>query len=180
MAMIAWPTPDAISDPAEYRRVDLTEQVLNLRLIDELRISQGATYSPQTSTDGSFVFPGYGYTVAAVEIPPTKMVGFFQSTSKILKDMATQGVTADELDRARKPRIEAVLKQQQTNEYWRTFLGGADLDRRRLDRIRATVDQVKAVTAEDIRKTAAKYFLDGKAWRLMVTPERTAPTAPKE
>ncbi len=109
-AYVAWQTRDFFADPQEQRNLRMAERVLDLRLIDEVRVKQGATYSPGTDWDSSLIFPGYGYVAATVEIPPEKVPGFFADVSKIVADLRTKPVTADELERARKPRIEAIQK----------------------------------------------------------------------
>ncbi len=170
VAIVAWPTMDAVADRREARKVRVTAEILKLRLIDEVRISQGASYSPDASADASDTFPGYGYVLADVEIPPTKAAGFFNSVSKITADMATSGVTDDELERARKPLIEARHKAQESNEFWLSALGGAQQASARLDLIRTSIDDLQAVTPADVKAVAAKYLTDGRTRRITVTP----------
>jgi zinc protease len=177
IAFEAWPTNDFYANPQEQRDLRLAERVLNLRLIDEVRVAQGATYSPGTGLDTSEVFPGYGYVSADVEIPPAKVAGFFADVSRIVADLRTKPVGADELERARKPWIETRQKQEETNEYWLTELAGAQADPRRLDAIRQSVSGVERVTAADIQRAAAKYLTDDRAWKLVIGPAAGA-TAP--
>jgi zinc protease len=71
MAYIAWPTTDFVSDPQQARVLRVMEQVMKLRLTDEVREAQGVTYSPITSYDAAWVYPGFGYVAAGIEAPPT-------------------------------------------------------------------------------------------------------------
>ncbi len=170
-AYVAWQTRDFFADPQEQRNLRMAERVLDLRLIDEVRVKQGATYSPGTDWDSSLIFPGYGYVAATVEIPPEKVAGFFADVSKIVGDLRTKPITADELERARKPRIEAIQKAQQTNEYWLGQLSGAQTDPRRLDIVRQSISGLERVTAADVQKSAAAYLTDERAWKLTIVPE---------
>ena len=168
VAYLAWPTKDFFAAPQEQRAIRILELVFERRLVDQIRIAQGATYSPSADWDASLVFPGYGYVSADVEIPPEKIPGFFSDVSKIAADLRQNLITPDELERARKPRVEAIEKAQQTNEYWLGQLSGAQADARRLDAIRASVAGLQRVTAEDVRKAAQAYLTDDRAWKLVV------------
>ncbi|MEO6341487.1 MAG: insulinase family protein [Caulobacteraceae bacterium] len=175
IAFMAWPMPDFFSDTQRARALRLVERVMDLRLIDEIRVAQGATYSPSTDWDASLVFPDYGYLSASVEIPPAKVDGFFADVGKIAADLRTKEVGADELDRARKPRIEALQKAKQTNEYWLGNLTGAQDDPRRLDLVRDAIPGLQKLTAADVKAAAATYLDEAKVWKLVVGPEAKAP-----
>jgi zinc protease len=114
---IAWPIPDLFSDPQRARALTVATEVMDSRLIDELRVAEGATYSPSAGSIASETFPGYGYAFASVETPPAKLGGFYAAVDKITQTMAKSGVTADEFERARKPHVDALIKAQQTNEF---------------------------------------------------------------
>ncbi|MEP6968052.1 MAG: insulinase family protein, partial [Pseudomonadota bacterium] len=138
VAVIAWPVSDFFADTARARAAMLAGEVLENRILDEVRIVQGATYSPDTQVAPSETFPGYGYGLAMVEMPPAKIPRFFADVAKITADMGSTGVTADELARARNPRVAGIRKAQLTNEYWLTRLAGSIADPRRLSLIRTT------------------------------------------
>jgi len=168
IAAVVWPAPDFFADMKRSRALMLTGDILGNRLLDKVRIAQGATYSPETRVDLSQVFPGYGHILNMVEMPPPLIPGFFDTVSAIAADMGRNGVTADELARARNPHIASLRKAQLTNEYWLGNLGGALADPRRLDLIRTTFPDYEAVTQADIQAAAKAWFRDDKAWKLVV------------
>ncbi|HTI67323.1 MAG TPA: insulinase family protein [Caulobacteraceae bacterium] len=168
VAYLEWPTDDFFADPQKQRALRLLQLVLERRLVDVVRIAQGSTYSPSADWEASTVFPGYGYISADVEIPPAKIPGFYADVLKIAADLRDKDVTPDELERARKPRIEAIEKAQQTNEYWLGQLAGGEADPRRLDAIRTSIAGLERITAADIRKVAQQYLTDDRAWKLVV------------
>ena len=176
-ALIAWPTEDTYADVHEERVLSLMEGVFENRLIDQVRIAEGATYSPQASVAGSAYFQGYGYMFGLVETPPEKIPGFFRDAEKIAADMAKTGVTADELERARKPILERDDKARQTNGYWSRVLSDAQSDPRRLELLRNYAADLNAVTADEVQKAAQRFLVDNKAWRLQITPKNPAPPA---
>jgi len=171
---IAWPTSDYWADPQRARETAVLSEVLQLRLTDELREAQGSTYSPGVGVTHSFVWQGWGYLAASVEVPPEKLQPFFDDVAKIVADLKAKEPTADELARAKKPRIERQQKARVTNQYWLAELSGAQLDPRRLDAIRETIPGTDKVTAADVRRAAQTWLKDETAYRLMVKPEAKA------
>ena len=113
---------------------------------------------PTSARQHSLVWTGWGYIAANVEVPPAKLQGFFNDTQKIAAALAAQGVTPDELARAKAPRIEALQKAQLTNNYWLGELSGAQAEPRRLDVIREIVPGTERVTAADVKRAAQTWF----------------------
>jgi zinc protease len=179
VAVVAWPLTDFYADMPATRAAMLAGEVLQNRVLDEVRIKQGATYSPQVEVSFSETFPGYGFAFVMVEMPPAKIPGFYADVARITADMATGGVTADELERARNPRVAGIRKAQLTNEYWLSRLAGSIADPRRLDVIRTTLPDYAKVTAADIQAAARKWFVADKAWKLVVSAAgATSPSPP--
>ncbi len=168
IAVMAWPLPDFYVDMAKSRAIMLTGEVLYNRLLDKVRIAEGATYSPESRVELSQTLTGYGYGYAQVEMPPEKIPGFFADVSAIARDMAEKGVSADELLRARSPRVAGLRKAQLTNEYWLADLTGSLADPRRLDLIRSTFPDYEGVTSADIQASAKSWLTDDRAWRLII------------
>lgn len=168
IAVVAWPAPDFFADMKRARALMLAGDILGDRLLDKVRVAQGATYSPETQVNLSQAFPGYGYTLNLVEMPPPLIPGFFDTVSAIARDMGQKDVTSDELERARNPHVASLKKSQQTNEYWITNLTGALSDPRRLALIRTTFPDYEALTAADIQAVARDWFRDERAWKLVV------------
>jgi zinc protease len=170
IAFVAWRTNDFFADPQGARDVSILGEVLELRLLDTLRTGEAVSYAPHAAYDASFTWPGWGYISASVEAPPAKMAEVFAAVSKISADLRDHEIGADELERAKKPRIDTLEKARQTNEYWLAALSGAQADPRRLTAIRSEIAGVERVTAADVRDAARKYLRDDAAWRLEVKP----------
>ncbi|HEY3949121.1 MAG TPA: insulinase family protein [Phenylobacterium sp.] len=171
---VAWPTNDLWANPQQALDNDILGEVMGLRLIDELRENQGVTYSPSVSYSHSLTWTGWGYLSASVEVPPAKLDGFFRDVQKIAADLRTKDVTQDELDRAKKPRIDRLEKSQVTNQYWLSELSGAQADPRKLDFIRHIVPGTQSVTAADVKRAANLVLKTDKAFKLEVEPLKVA------
>ena len=172
--LVAIPVGDMLSDIPRSFTADLASSILVNRLIDEFRIAEGATYSPQGSVDLSSSLPGFGYVYAMVETTPAKVASFYALVDKIAADLADKPVSADELARARAPKIETIRRRRQENDYWLGKLSGSQTDPRRLDLIRAGQDAYDKVGPEDIRAFAKTYFKPGSVWKLTVLPAGVA------
>ena len=170
IAFLAWRTDDFYSDVQRARNTAVLADIIELRLIDELREAQGATYSPGVSWTASDVWTDWGYVSARVEVPPALVEGFFRDTLKIAADLQATPPTADELERAKKPRLERLTKARETNEYWLEELGGAQTDPRRLAATRSLMAGYERVTAADVQAAARAYLGADKAWRLVIQP----------
>ena len=171
VALEAWPTTDYWTDPQGSRANAILVRVMQLRLIDTLRLKEGVTYSPGAGAVSSQVFPRYGYIDAYMEAPPPKLDGFFVDVAQIASDLRTTPPSADELERAKKPAIEALAKATATNEYWLEGLAGAAADPRRLDILRSAEAGLERVSADDVRKAAATWLRDDTAWKLEIKPK---------
>jgi zinc protease len=167
-AFEAWATDDFFANPQEVRAVGVMTEVLKNRLVDRLRVAQGATYSPMAENDSSEVFRGFGFVDAYVETPVDKVPGFFTEMDKIAAELRTAPPTADEMTRAKTPRVEQRLKMQQSNDYWVAALGEIDHDPRAETTIGELVSGVQKVTAEDVLAVSKKYLRDDRTYRLVV------------
>jgi zinc protease len=177
LAFIAWPTTDFYSDTRRSRVLTLLGQVMELRLIDEIREKQGTTYSPDAAHSPSEAFPGYGFLSARIEAPPEKLDGFFADAMKIAADLRERPVSADEIERARRPLVDGLQRQRAGNGWWLGQLPGVAEHPERAQSIRESLDQYRSITAADLQLAARTYMVDAKAWRFEALPETTVQPA---
>ena len=174
LGFVAWPTGDNFSNPREARMVRLLADVLRLRLIDELRENQGVSYSPQVGATASSTFENYGYMSVAIELAPENLAGFFRDVDGIVAELVTSPVTEDELERARRPRVEALRRSQNTNGFWMSELQDAQTDPARLPTLRSALSDMESATPADLQAVARKYLVPADAYRIQVTPRAEA------
>jgi zinc protease len=174
LASIAWPTVDFYSDTRRARILNLLGQVMQLRLTDEIREKQGTTYSPTAGHAASEAFPGYGYLAATIEAPPEKLDRFFADALKVADDLRARPVEPDELERARRPLVDNLLRQRLGNGWWLAQLAGLSEHPERRAAILNSVDQYRSITAAELQKAAVDYLVEAKAWRFKAVPEAVA------
>jgi len=168
---IAWPTSDVWADPQRAFATAVLGEVMRTRLTEQLREAEGATYSPSVVYNHSLVWDGWGYLAASVEVPPDKLTAFFDDVGKITADLAAAPVSADELARAKQPRIETIQRAQVTNQYWLSELSGAQADPRRLQLTRDIAPGTAKVSPADVQAVARQFLRDDRAVRLIVRPQ---------
>ena len=179
MAFIAWPTTDFYADMRVSRSLSMLAEVLQLRLTDKIREKQGTTYSPSAGHSPSTVFDDYGYLSASIQAAPDKLAGFLADAERIARELRERPVTADELDRARRPTLASIARSRGTsNQYWLGSLAKAQTDPRIATQFRSLVPDLEAVTSADLQNVARRYLADGKAWKLVVVPDGTTPAQP--
>jgi len=173
LGFIAWPTTDGFTDPRRALGLDLLARVFQSRLMDEIRERQGVAYSPQASQDGSRAVVGLGQFQILVEVPPAALESFFQSAQAIARSLREEPISADELDRARRPLVEAMQRSRTSdNAWWIEALGGLGENPQRAATLRDAVSVVAGFTAADLQNLAREYLVDDRAWRLSVLPEQ--------
>ncbi len=167
---VYWPTTDR-SDPATDVGLDLVADILSDRLLEEVRTREGATYSPDAYSDQSLVIPGYGVMGAVLDVG----AGEAERLATLIRDtaavMAKGGITQDELDRAKQPRLARSKAMLENNEYWlRAVLVGLNQFPQLLDDARNLTANVDRQTLESVQALATRYLDPEKALTVLVVP----------
>ncbi|HMR29396.1 MAG TPA: insulinase family protein [Geminicoccaceae bacterium] len=171
---VYWPSADR-SDPAVDTGLDLVADILDDRLLDAVRVRAGATYSPEAYNDASLVIPGYGVLGAILDVPAADA----ESLAALIRDtaagIAKGGITEDELDRAKQPRLSRARSAFQNNEYWlRGVLVGLNQFPQLLDDARNLVGNVERQDLASVQALATRYLDPAKALTVLVLPADTA------
>ncbi|MEQ1868110.1 MAG: insulinase family protein, partial [Micropepsaceae bacterium] len=157
----AWPGTDLLSDTRRDRVVAILNEIIQLRLIDEVREAQGGTYVPFGTYWASKTLKGYGYMVAGVEPKPEAVDMFFKTLEGIAQEMRDGDFSDDLLERARKPVLYQHYAAESTNAYWIDALSDIQSDPRHLARVRSALADYETITKEEI-VAAARVVLDDK------------------
>lgn len=168
-AYVAWPAPDFYSNPRRARTISLLREVLEVRLTEEFREAQGATYSPSVGSWSSGALPGFGYVAASAETRPELVEGFFKTVDEIVKELKSGGLTDDVLARARSPLLKGVETDRLSNGFWLGALEDIQSEPRALETIRTQLADLEGITKEEV-VAAAKEFLGGRRIEVRVLP----------
>jgi len=131
---------------------------LTRRLRDELKaVTEVDAYN--YSADWGPAFFGIDAEVDPDGGEPLWMVGHVKvETFKLLSEVIEQGVTEGELARAKRKVLARVLNANQTAEGIAGRLAGDVITHRDPDYLRAYVERINAVTAEDVRAAAERFL----------------------
>lgn len=153
-----WPLPDYRSNPQQSYVADVVAGILGARLIDTVREKLGITYSPRASATTSISLPGRGYLSVSLETPEANFAAFRELLSGQMADLAAKPVSQDELERARKPLVEASTKARETNDWWVGNLSGITRAPQTRNYMLEEPQALARVTAADVQAFAAKYL----------------------
>lgn len=176
--LLFWPSDDAM-DVHRNRRFGLLASILNDRLRVKVREEIGGTYSPRAGSNTSDTFPGYGYFGASIDIAPQDGEKMAKLVTEIADDLATNGVTADELERARLPLLTTLKETLRNNGYWLSaVLSRAQEKPEVLDWARSRQADVESISAAELSELAKKYLGHARVSRATVLPETKAAAQP--
>ncbi len=165
-----WPTTDA-SDIRRNRRLTLLASVFSDRLRVKIREEMGGTYSPRAASSTSETFAGYGYLSTSIDVDPTAAAQVREAVVHLADDLARNGVTAEELERARLPARTSTRESLRTNAYWlQAVLSRAQEKPEVLDWARSRTADLEAVTAEELSALARAYLGRERVSRVTVLP----------
>lgn len=161
-----FPTTDR-SDIRVTRRLQVLASIFSDKLREKIREELGESYSPRASAAFSDVFPGYGYVYANILISPGQADTVSAAIKEIAGRLQQDGVTPDDVERAKKPLLAAIEDQRRNNTYWlATVVASSQRDPRRLEWARSMVADFQAVTKPELDALARRY-LDPAAVREM-------------
>lgn len=177
LAIVAWPTTDAVGDRTEARQLSILSAVLRLRVLEEIREKQALAYSPGVGAQSSDVYPDYGFMLVQGEIARDNLAAFNTAVDGIAATLRDAPPEADELNRARLPAIERLRLSQATNEYWLGQLADVAERPQEVQEITRHIAVLEAITPEDIQRLAQKYLRPETAVRVQVVSSMAAAPA---
>ena len=156
------------ADTKDYQALRLATAVLSGRLFTEVRSRRNLTYSVNAPFVERALSMGGLYVTTT---SPDEVLRIMQEQVGSLKE---SWITADGLDRLVQQFIVTYFLDNETNADQANMLARAELfqgDFRRADRF---VEELRAVTPEDIRNAARKYMTNIR-WAYVGNPARVTP-----
>jgi len=173
LTVVYWPTTD-FSQVTEVRRLFVLAKLLGNRVLERVRNEQGLTYTAQGEHAPSHAFPGYGFVYAMVDAPPDKARALASEIRAIGGALYTNGVTQDELERARNPVVSELKRLLSTNAYLLTaVVSGSQEQPQKLARVTSSVSELESLTVEDLKSVAHKYLMPDAALPVIIVPAQT-------
>jgi zinc protease len=145
------------------------------RLFEQFREGEGASYSPDVSSNWPTGINGGGSLTVMAQVKPESVDAFFVRARAIAKDLASKPVSPDELQRAVGPTLQRLARAQTGNMFWLSQLSGATSEPMRVDNLLSWGADLKSMTPANLQKLAKRYLKPNKTFSMVVAPERTGP-----
>lgn len=175
LVQLYWPATDGRDAPLS-RRLNLLGAVLDDRLRVKIREEMGDTYSPNAGANLSSTYPGFGYLIASATVAPDKARAVADAMRAAAAALHTDGVTEDELLRAKQPVLTAVRESQRTNPYWLgSVLAAAQEEPQRLEWARSRLSDTEGITAAELTALARRYLDPARAHEFISLPAPPPP-----
>ena len=164
-----WPAPDG-RDIIRNRKISMLAQLLEIRLIEELREEAGASYSPNAYAYSPRLFPDYGYMSVSLEVAPDDIEAVRETIKSVIAEF-TRGDFDDALfARAMTPTLERIETSLESNSYWLTVIEAAQSHQRSLQYHRSRQDTYQNMTVESLKPLAASIFDPEKNITVQILP----------
>jgi zinc protease len=171
ISVAVFPTTDALSSPDTTIGLEVLAKVFENRLSDDLRETQGQTYSVTVDPFGSEAFKNYGYLTVSSTVKPEADDTFFTTVMKVAGGLREKPITEAELNRARNPLVQYLDDKMKTNEDWQATLPGLYGDPRRWSLRVGQYKRFAAVTPQTLQSLAETYLKPDNVLRARAKPE---------
>jgi zinc protease len=171
---VSWALP-AEHDHRTERKGELLAAVLGNRLETRIRHDMSATYSPRCNVTRSEFQPESGYLIASLTCGPSDSKRIGEIVEKIADELARTGVTKEELERARQPKLQSVPTLLRQNTTWISLVNVAQSQPEKLELARTRASDLESITVEDLNRLASKILLTSRASLFISTPSQTKP-----
>jgi zinc protease len=179
-ASVYWPTTD-FSHTSDVRRLYVLAKVLEGRILERIRVQQGLSYTAQGAHAPSTAFPGYGLLYALVDAPPDKAQALALEMRDLAGAIVREGVSKDELERARNPIVSELKRLLRDNSYLMSaIVSGSQEQPERLIRATTSVAELEALTTNDVNAVARTYLKPEDGLPVVVVPKQTTGQASRQ
>ena len=172
---LCWPVNEPVA-VADKRRLQLLGLILQDRLRVQIRVEQGETYTPTAQFAWNDTYPGAASLQCRVEVRSDRSQKLTGEIRDVAGNLGKQGVTAEELARARAQCLAAVHQWQTDNGYWvSSVLADAQEHPWRLEIARSYESEFNAATVAEIDALAARFLTEKNLFQFTIKPEYHRP-----
>ncbi|MGJ8677007.1 MAG: M16 family metallopeptidase [Akkermansiaceae bacterium] len=172
-AMVAWKAPSLEKDSiGQTRRMNILSNIFRNRLREKIREELGEAYSPYAAAQPSDTFSNLGFIIAVSPGKPEQAEPIGKLILDIAEELAKQGATQDELDRALAPTLSSLQQTLRQNDYWlHTVISRSQEQPYRLDWARNRDTDYASIQLDEVNTLAQTYLRKDNAFRFEIIPE---------
>ena len=170
LAVFYWPADDGI-EVRQARRLSMLRAVLADRIRQRIRHELGLVYSASVGATTSNVFPGYGYFNGSMDIDPGQAAATIEAIRTLSHEIITDGLTDDEIERARLPILTSIRESVRTNTYWlNAVVSRAQGQPEVMEWARHREEDFATITREEINALARTYLTPDNLSHVIIQP----------
>ena len=166
LSVRVWPVPDYLSDTHTSAGLILLRDIPSRRMFDQIREKLGQAYDPNVVVSQSMWFKGYGLFQAGASVPAGQDAAFESALNAIIAELQNNPVSADELERVRKPVLEHHDNSRKENQYWLHLIAHGQDEPARLAAEEKFESEISSVTPVGVQILAKRYLVKDRAVHL--------------
>ena len=157
-AQLIWPLYVAnASRRAEEYALKLTAAIFDTQLRQRIRTELGKSYSPQVATQTPDD-ADQGILVAQIESNPADVEQLVAEAQAVARKIAAGGITADELEAARRPLLTQIAALRGRNVWWAAAMDGSARNPGITEEAIGMVPLMSSITLDQVKAAAAKWL----------------------
>lgn len=169
---VTWPTRDG-DDPIDVLRLELLERVMRIELTESLRETLGKAYSPSADSTTPRTWPGYGTFAVTASVNLADLAATREAIAATVAALRAAPVSADVLQRARQPLLEAIDNTLKTDRGWLAVVERAQSHPDHIERQLRAAERLRQMSPADVQAMAQRYLLPDAAVEVDVVPAGT-------
>ena len=170
-AVLAYPIGGGTEGLYDSRKLELLSTIFNDRIFNQLREAEGASYSPNVSSNWPLPLQSGGSFVISSQLRPDRIDLFYKIARGIADDLAAKPVSDDELLRAVTPLRQFIARASSGNTFFMGQLAGLSQDKRRAGALLSLSSDYGRITPAELQETAKRWLVQNKAFMMVVKPK---------
>ena len=171
MVGVYWKTDD-IWDISRTRRLSVLGSIFADRLRKKVREELGEAYSPYARNISSSTYKNFGYMMSMITVAPEQAEKIAQVVRGIGDELAEEGISSDELQRALKPLLNGIDQQLRQNSYWLSTVTMSSQEfPQKIEWARTMLSDYKSIKVEEVNQLALKYLAPERAVIVKIIPQ---------
>lgn len=159
-------------DVLRNRRLQVLNSIVREKLFDGIRAELGETYSPSARINYNASYENAATLTTSSAGVKGNRIKVNVAMDLILRNLAMEGgITNEDFIRAIRPIISSTEKSWRTAGFWQGAISRLQSDPEKLGEIRGLMDDLKGMTADEIRALAREIFGNDNVNKIFTVPE---------
>ena len=159
-------------DVLRNRRLQVLNSIVREKLFDGIRAELGETYSPSARINYNAAYENAATLTTSSAGVKGNRIKVNVAMDLILRNLAMEGgITDEDFIRAIRPIISSTEKSWRTAGFWQGAISRLQSDPEKLGEIRGLMDDLKGMTADEIRALAREIFGNDNVNKIFTVPE---------